>query len=112
MFSHYNHNENYETTSFDGLISLCAVYTMEAPQSPRKANIHPRSRKSIAHTPIADALGDKENLTVDAAEVIGWTAKATTVMKKSRSKSIGPGGLDALLSDGGNRQKVGSNREI
>ena len=85
---------------------------MEAPQSPRKTNIRPRSRMSVAHIPTADALGDKENLTVDAAEVIGWTAKATTVMKKSRSKSIGPGGLDALLSDAGNRQKVGSNREL
>jgi len=85
---------------------------MEVPQSPRKANIRPRSRKSIAHTPTADALGDKENLTVDVAGLTGLTAKNTSVVKKSRSKSIGPGGLDALHSDGGNRQKVDPTKKI
>lgn len=64
---------------------------------------------SIAHTPVAHTLSDKENLTLDAAGLIGL--KPTSVVKKSRSKSIGPGGLDALHSDAGNRQKVGSNKE-
>lgn len=94
------------------LIRLRAVYTMEAPKSPRKTNSRPRSRMSIAHTPAADTVGDKENLTVNAAGLIALTANSTFVIKKSRSKSIGPGGLDALHSDAGNRQKVGSNKEI
>lgn len=94
------------------LMSLRDTYIMEAPQSPKKMNIRPRSRVSIAHTPTADALGEKENLTVDAAGLIGSTAKTISAIRKSRSKSLGPGGLDALHSDAGNRQRVCSNMEI
>ncbi|KAI9752145.1 MAG: hypothetical protein M4579_005745 [Chaenotheca gracillima] len=72
----------------------------------------PRSRKSIAHLPSpnkTDTAEEKENL---EQEVTGslHDAKRRSVrpgssLKKSRSKSIGPGGLDALKEGVGNRQK-------
>ncbi|PWI73417.1 chromosome segregation protein [Purpureocillium lilacinum] len=57
-----------------------------------------RTRKSIgAHTDIRKAM-DKENATVD----VGSSLAANR--KKSRSKSMGPGGLDALKQGHGNRR--------
>jgi kinetochore protein Spc7/SPC105 len=51
---------------------------------------------------------DQENLTTDfAALAKGKRAPAEKPLKKSRSKSIGPGGLDALKSTTGNRRIVG-----
>ena len=85
---------------------------METSQSPREASTQPRSRKSISHIPTASATGDKENLTVDTAGLKATTAQAKPGFKKSRSKSIGPGGLDPLHSDAGNRQKVESNHAM
>lgn len=56
-----------------------------------------RTRKSIgAHTELRKAT-EKENATVD----IGAASR-----KKSRSKSLGPGGLDALKQASGNRRSV------
>lgn len=52
---------------------------------------------------------DKENATtnIGAAQSLANRAKALTGDKKSRSKSLGPGGLDALQNSNGNRRKVG-----
>lgn len=59
-----------------------------------------RTRKSIgAHTDLRKAM-EKENATVDVATTLG------TGRKKSRSKSLGPGGLDALKQGSGNRRAV------
>jgi kinetochore protein Spc7/SPC105 len=51
---------------------------------------------------------DKENATTDIGAVppFGNDGKAATRDKKSRSKSLGPGGLDALQNSNGNRRKV------
>lgn len=51
---------------------------------------------------------DKENATadIDAMEPTEPRVKPTTNDKKSRSKSLGPGGLDALQNTNGNRRKV------
>lgn len=51
---------------------------------------------------------DKENATADigATQSFGNGAKPTGKDKKSRSKSLGPGGLDALQNSNGNRRKV------
>lgn len=47
---------------------------------------------------------DKENMTIDTSAI---AAKATSkLQKRSRSKSIGPGGLDALNEEAVNRRKV------
>ncbi len=79
----------------------------EAPMASQK---RPRSRKSIAHLPSPDAgseVEDKENIGADVLSAVHLqptTAGATK--KKSRSKSFGPGGLDALREDTGNRRKV------
>ncbi|CAM1504517.1 Fc.00g021080.m01.CDS01 [Cosmosporella sp. VM-42] len=57
-----------------------------------------RTRKSIgAHTDIRKAM-EKENATVDVASTLAASRK------KSRSKSLGPGGLDALKKGNGNRR--------
>jgi len=70
-----------------------------------------RSRRSIAHIPRSKMMSglDKENATADIGAVppFGNNAKAPTKDKKSRSKSLGPGGLDALQNSNGNRRKVG-----
>jgi hypothetical protein len=59
-----------------------------------------RQRKSIGgRMPSAKSI-DKENATVD----LGSTLAANR--KKSRSKSIGPGGLDVLRNGSGNRRAV------
>jgi len=52
---------------------------------------------------------DQENMTADLG-ALGAGKKAVPIeklAKKSRSKSIGPGGLDALKDTSGNRRKVG-----
>jgi kinetochore protein Spc7/SPC105 len=72
------------------------------------ANKRPKSRKSIAHLPSPDTTGimDKENMTIDTSAI---AAKANIKLsKRSRSRSLGPGGLDALQEETGNRRKVRS----
>lgn len=69
----------------------------------------PHHRKSIAHMPSPDTiseLSNKENMTADISTMTGVKGKGKTSTKKARSKSIGPGGLDALKEDPGNRRKV------
>lgn len=65
----------------------------------------PRSRKSIAHIP-SNAM-DKENMTTDIGE-LGSRRTQLGEKKKARSKSIGPGGLDALQDGTGNRRQAGN----
>ncbi|KAF4271645.1 hypothetical protein KXX16_007951 [Aspergillus fumigatus] len=69
----------------------------------------PRSRRSIAHVPRSRLTSglDKENATADigAAQSQDGFAKRAGKDKKSRSKSLGPGGLDALQDSNGNRRK-------
>lgn len=70
--------------------------TVVAPQNP------------TAHMPSPDITSNqagKENLTADLSMIPSIKGKTRTT-KKSRSKSIGPGGLDALKEDPGNRRKV------
>lgn len=74
---------------------------------PRKVG----SRKSIAHTQSwPTTLGeDKENMTADVGEMTGMKRKSMPTdrpSKKSRSKSIGPGGVDGLKEAARNQQKV------
>lgn len=56
-----------------------------------------RTRRSIGVHPDVNRAFEKENATVDV------TAASR---KKSRSKSLGPGGLDALMKANGNRRAV------
>jgi kinetochore protein Spc7/SPC105 len=51
---------------------------------------------------------DKENATTDIGAMAssGPNARPAGKDKKSRSKSLGPGGLDALQHSNGNRRKV------
>ncbi|KAI8951933.1 hypothetical protein F4801DRAFT_543156 [Xylaria longipes] len=58
-----------------------------------------RPRKSTGHSPVRKRI-EKENITVDLASSLAANASR----KKSRSKSMGPGGLDVLRSGSGNRR--------
>ena len=64
--------------------------------------------KPTAHMVSPDLLSNlagKENVTTDLSMMTGIKSKGRPT-KKARSKSIGPGGLDALKEDPGNRRKV------
>ena len=65
-----------------------------------------QARKSLAHVPFTDISEHKENLTVDSAALSSLTAHGKQTSKKSRSKSLGPGGLDALKEGSGNNKEV------
>lgn len=53
---------------------------------------------------------EKENLgggdATTALDLRPLDTKANLLSKRSRSRSLGPGGLDALREDAGNRRKV------
>ncbi|KAJ6079350.1 hypothetical protein N7467_009103 [Penicillium canescens] len=69
----------------------------------------PRSRQSIAHVPRAKMTSalDKENATAEfgTAQPFASSTRPAPKDKKSRSKSLGPGGLDALKNSNGNRRQ-------
>ncbi|KAI9038549.1 kinetochore-microtubule binding complex subunit SPC105 [Aspergillus affinis] len=69
----------------------------------------PRSRRSIAHVPRSKLTAglEKENTIADisSSQPVARFAKLPGKDKKSRSKSLGPGGLDALQDSNGNRRK-------
>ena len=79
---------------------------MSSTQSPKPPRVR-QARKSIAHTPSAYIIGKGENATVDAGTVASFSAQGKQAAKKNRSKSIGPGGLDALKESSGNKLEVG-----
>lgn len=70
-----------------------------------------RARRSIAHMPASNKgpSGEKVNAARDvtASRIPKSAPKKEPTDKKSRSKSLGPGGLDALQNGSGNQQKVG-----
>ncbi|EED16377.1 chromosome segregation protein Spc105, putative [Talaromyces stipitatus ATCC 10500] len=73
----------------------------------KAGTVRPRSRRSIAYVPKTGSTPDQENATTDIGAMKGFTGegRGATRDKKSRSKSLGPGGLDALQSLSGNRRK-------
>ncbi|MCJ1428391.1 hypothetical protein MMC29_006301 [Sticta canariensis] len=79
---------------------------MEPTQSPKKARGPTRSRKSIAYMPSPDVNIDKENVTIDSVAHLSSVTQAKPILRKPRSKSIGPGGLDMLKEDAGNRHQL------
>jgi len=73
-----------------------------APQAETTLPATRRARKSIGAGPSTRKALDKENATLDVGNGTGGARK------KSRSKSMGPGGLDPLKMGNGNRRAVGS----
>jgi len=65
-----------------------------------------KSRQSIAHIPSAKSSAFKDNATTDIAALQAEHSKNQAAKKKSRGKSLGPGGLDALTETSGNAAKV------
>lgn len=80
------------------------------PKSSSVGLTRPRSRRSFAQMPHSeiDTGIDKENMTayLSAIDSGKRMPNKSSRDKKSRSKSLGPGGLDALQNDTGNRRKV------
>jgi kinetochore protein Spc7/SPC105 len=76
-------------------------------QSSSRAN-RPKSRQSIPHvTTSKDHEFDKENATADLNSMqLRKTGGSEAERKKMRSKSLGPGGLEALKETAGNATKV------
>jgi kinetochore protein Spc7/SPC105 len=68
----------------------------------------PKSRQSIACIPSTDAPDGRESVTADVGSTREPKGCAPQVekKKKSRSKSLGPGGLEALKESAGNNTKV------
>ena len=64
------------------------------------------TRKSLTSLPSMDPIENQENATIDAAAFSAMAAKSKASAKKSRSKSLGPGGLAALQEGSGNRGRV------
>lgn len=66
----------------------------------------PKSRKSLGH--VQSSVRDQENATADIGALAGKkrSMPIERPSKRSRSKSIGPGGLDALKDTSGNRRQV------
>ena len=83
-------------------LALSVRVTMSTVQSPKASQGRPRARKSIAHFPLQDPSVEKEN----TEELLSNAGANVKPAKKTRSKSFGPGGLDALKEDTGNAQKV------
>jgi kinetochore protein Spc7/SPC105 len=75
---------------------------------PSMAPNRPKSRQSIAHlTPSSDLENDKENVTADLGSILNRKPAVSNHRKrKLRSKSLGPGGLEALQESAGNATKV------
>jgi hypothetical protein len=77
--------------------------------SPSSRPNRPKSRQSIANVGSSKDIGyDKENATADLSSMRKrkFAASDNEEKKKSRSKSLGPGGLEALKESAGNTAKV------
>ncbi|EXJ75871.1 uncharacterized protein A1O5_00379 [Cladophialophora psammophila CBS 110553] len=66
----------------------------------------PKSRQSIAHMPSAKTYASRDNATTDIAALQARHTEAKAAKKKSRGKSLGPGGLEALKESTGNATKT------
>lgn len=80
---------------------------MSKHQSPQKASAASQSLKSMAQLPSPDINNAKENITLQSITSLKAIANDKSASRKPRSKSIGPGGLDALRENAGNRRQVG-----
>ncbi|KIW80431.1 hypothetical protein Z517_07047 [Fonsecaea pedrosoi CBS 271.37] len=65
----------------------------------------PKARQSIAHVPSAKTHSSRDNATTDIAALQARHTEARAAKKKSRGKSLGPGGLEALKESTGNATK-------
>lgn len=74
--------------------------------SAERRSAKPKSRQSIAHIPSSRSSAFKDNATTDIAALQAEHAKNLAAKKKSRGKSIGPGGLEALTETSANSAKV------
>ena len=81
------------------------------PDKMSSVDMRKRTRKSMTHVPMSSGAipfedVNKENEGRDGASEQNGVDKLGATSKKSRSKSLGPGGVDALQATSGNRRKV------
>lgn len=73
----------------------------------QRRSVKPKSRQSIAHIPSSKSSALKDNATTDIAALQAEHGRnLAAAKKKSRGKSIGPGGLEALTETSANAAKV------
>lgn len=72
---------------------------IEMEEQHKEKSVRPKSRQSIAHMP------SKANMTTDIA-ALKRAEEAKDKAKRSRGKSLGPGGLEALTETNANVFKV------
>ncbi len=98
-------------------LHLPAQWLIQLPQAkgrvlkmdiPKSRPNRPKSRQSIAHVTTSKDLDfDKENATADFGSIRKRKLTGSDhERKKLRSKSLGPGGLEALTESAGNATKV------
>lgn len=75
-------------------------------QNPKKARAALQSPKSMAQMSSPDVNNAKENITLQSVTSLKAVVHDKPASRKPRSKSIGPGGLDVLREDAGNRRQV------
>lgn len=77
-------------------------------ENSEKRTNRPRARQSIAHMPSSRLNGiDKQNATIDiSAARKAQEINSQLLKKRTRGKSLGPGGLEALAETDGNIIKV------
>jgi len=95
---------NY-THTFYGRATVRATVAMADSLSNSKSS-KVRSRQSIAHLPSSRNSALKDNVTTDIAALQAQHNASPAISKRSRGKSIGPGGLEALTESTGNIVKV------
>ena len=77
-------------------------------QSPTGVQRRPRVRRSLAH-PVLSDLDQENQLQASSTLDLPGASKENGSMKRLRSKSLGPGGLDALKETSGNRRRSVAN---
>lgn len=75
-------------------------------QSPNNARAAPQCLNSMAQLLSLDVNNAKANITLQSITSLKAIANDKPASRKPRSKSIGPGGLDALREGTGNRRQV------
>ncbi len=97
----YNLVYIYDHRDILGSVAL-AMADPAAGQGPNR----PKARQSIAHMPSSRTAALKDNVTTDIAALQAQSSASQAAKKKSRGKSLGPGGLEALTETTGNMLKV------
>lgn len=85
-------------------LSLLCIDMADSPAERRSSR--PKSRQSISHMPSIRPSALKDNATTDIAALQAQHSVNQAAKKRSRGKSLGPGGLESLKEPAANAAKV------